>query len=82
MKFFVFHGVQFKPQGRYFKIAESKKHTFADLVNRYQKEVMPFKLKSKQEGQLIWWKEQLGHFLLADITAPLIVEYRDKIAQE
>ena len=69
-------------EGRYFKTSESKKHTFADLVNRYQKEVMPFKPKSKQEGQLLWWKEQLGYYLLADITAPLIVKYRDKLASE
>lgn len=69
-------------EGRYFKTSESKKHTFADLANRYQREILPSKLKSKQEGQLLWWKEQLGHCLLSEITAPLIVEYRDKLAKE
>lgn len=69
-------------EGRYFKMVESKKHTFADLVNRYQREILPNKQRSKQEGQLLWWKEQIGHYLLSDITAPLIVEYRDKLAKE
>jgi integrase len=69
-------------EGRYFKTSESKRRTFADLANRYQKEVMPFKLRSKQESQLLWWKEQLGHYVLADISAPLIVEHRDKLAKE
>lgn len=69
-------------EGRYFKMVESKKHTFADLANRYQREILPNKQKSKQEGQLLWWKEQIGHYLLSDITAPLIVEYRDKLAKE
>lgn len=69
-------------EGRYFKTSESRKHTFSDLANRYQKEVLPRKVKTKQEGQLLWWKEHLGHCLLADITSPLIVEYRDKLANE
>jgi integrase len=67
-------------EGRHFKKSESKKHTFAELADRYEKIIMPGKERCKQEGQLRWWKEQIGHYTLADITSTLIVEHRDKLA--
>lgn len=69
-------------EGRYFKIFEAKKHTLAELISRYERDILPTKIKSKQEGQLAWWKEQLGHHYLSDITSALIVEYYDKLAKE
>ena len=74
-------------QGRYFSTAEAKRHTFAELVERYHRDVMPEKknnsrFASNQEMQLNWWKEQIGHLLLSDITPALIVEKLDKLASE
>ncbi len=68
--------------GRHFKTIESKKHTFADLVDRYIKDVLPTKPKqaTRQQMQLEWWKEKMGVYLLADITPALIVQYRDELA--
>lgn len=65
-------------EGRHFKYAESKKHTLGDLIDRYIREVLPKKPKSqnKQTAQLNWWKQQLGKYLLADITPARIVECR------
>ncbi|MBS0656425.1 MAG: site-specific integrase [Verrucomicrobia bacterium] len=70
-------------EGRYFKHAESKKHTLNDLVDRYIRHVLPTKPKSlvKQTAQLLWWKAQIGKHLLSDVTPALIVEYRDKLSQ-
>ena len=70
-------------EGRYFKHAESKKHTLGDLVDRYIRDVLPTKPKSlvKQTAQLLWWKSQIGKHLLSDVTPALIVEYRDKLSQ-
>ncbi len=69
-------------EGRHFKTAEAKKHTFADLVDRYIKDVLPAKPKqaSHQKQQLTWWSEKMGDYLLSDITPALIVQYRDELA--
>jgi integrase len=70
-------------EGRHFKVIEAKRHTLADLIDRYIREILPHKGHSSiymQTLQLTWWKAQLGHCVLADLTPALIAEYRDKIA--
>lgn len=69
-------------EGRHFKTAEAKKHTFADLADRYIKDVLPTKPKQavKQQQQLEWWKSKIGVYLLSDVTPALIVQYRDELA--
>lgn len=71
-------------EGRHFKTAEAKKHTLADLVDRYIKDVLPTKPKQApaQRPQLERWKAELGSYALADITPALIVECRDKLSTE
>lgn len=71
-------------EGRYFKTIESRKHTLGDLVDRYIRDVLPTKAKSykKQKAQLQWWKDQLGHRLLSDLTPALIGEHRDSLASQ
>ena len=70
-------------EGRHFKGTEAKKHTLGEVVGRYLRDVLPAKPRSEkdQKRQLKWWKEQLGDFLLADVTPALIAEYRDKLAK-
>lgn len=67
-------------EGRYFKAIEAKKHTLAEMIDRYIRDVLPKKPKSKrkQESQLLWWKEQLGAYVLADVTPALLAEKRDE----
>ncbi len=67
--------------GRHFKTTEAKKHTLGDLIDRYIRDVLPKKKKSqkKQTAQLLWWKEHLGSYLLADISPALIGEKRDEL---
>jgi integrase len=72
-------------EGRHFKTTEAKRHTLTDLIDRYLSDVLTHKRASTacdQTRQLRWWKTQLGHWLLADITPALIVEYRDKLAHD
>jgi integrase len=70
-------------EGRHFKTTEAKKHTLADLVDRYAREVLPSKKDGAHQGrQLDWWKDQLGAYALADLTPALIAQTRDKLAQE
>jgi hypothetical protein len=67
-------------EGRHFKTTEAKKHTLGELSDRYIADVLPTKKKSekKQTAQLNWWKDQLGCYLLSDITPAMIAEARDK----
>jgi integrase len=64
--------------GRHFKTTEAKKHTFADLIDRYVKSNQDQKTLL-QLHQLIWWKERLGSLLLVDITPALLSQCRDEL---
>jgi len=71
-------------EGRHFKTAEAKRRTLAELIDRYIEQILPNKPKSfdKQRAQLLWWKEKLGAYALADITPALVAEYRDLLLGE
>jgi integrase len=74
-------------EGRHFKTSQAKRHTLAQLIDRYIKDVLPKKTQNKrtqsiQKKQLEWWKDNLGSYLLSDITPALIAEYRDKLGSE
>jgi len=71
-------------EGRHFKTVEAKKHSFADMVDRYIKSELPKyneKEQRERKSKLLWWKDKLGVYCLADITPPLIVECRDSLAE-
>ncbi len=68
---------------RYRNVAQAKKRTVAELIDRYIENVLPKKPRSArtQKQQLLWWREQLGLLILADLTADLIADCRDKLAK-
>ena len=71
--------------GRHFKTAESKRHTLSDLVERYKRDILPTKkprTRAPQVGQLEWWEEQLGSYVLADISPAILAECRDKLIRD
>lgn len=70
--------------GRYRKSASTQKQTVSELLDRYIAEKLsdhPKRLK-KTEAHFIWWKRELGHLLLSDLTPPLIANCRDKLMKE
>lgn len=70
--------------GIYLKTAEAKKHTLAQTIDRYIKDVLshrPETLKSNK-SQLSFWRDNLGDLLLADLSSARIVEIRDQLANE
>jgi integrase len=72
-------------EGRHFKTAEAKHHTLADLIDRYCRDILPSKApesRRKQGQQLLWWRGQLGHCVLADITPAQIAAHRDTLTRE
>lgn len=67
--------------GRNFTKREDVKHTLADLIDRYTRDVTPTKKSgAKQDQQLAWWRGQLGVYFLKDVTPALVAETRDKLA--
>lgn len=69
-------------ENRYFKTTESRKHTLADLVDRYIQNVLPSKKDHKrQKTQYEWWKAELGDYTLGDVTPALLSGARDKLGQ-
>lgn len=66
--------------GRYFKTAEAKRHTLAELIDRYIAGILPAKKDHKQQSrQLLWWRKQLGYALLADLTQAALAAQRDAL---
>jgi integrase len=67
-------------EGRHFKTAEAKRHTLAELVDRYAREVLPGKrYADRREAHLAWWKDTLGAYSLAELTPARIAEARDSL---
>jgi integrase len=70
-------------EGRHFKTTEAKRRTLGELIDRYKQQVITKETKNtyNQKIHLRWWKEQIGHLPLADISPALIAEHRDKLGQ-
>lgn len=69
--------------GRHFKTAEAKKHTVAEMIDRYLTGVLPGKKDERNaKRQLLYWKEQIGYKLLADVNTALIVSIRDQLLRD
>src|SRR5690606_3093396 len=64
-------------EGRHFKTTEAKRHTLADLIERY---ILSIKPSEHTTRQLKWWKTEIGNHVLSDVTPALIAQYRDKLA--
>jgi len=71
-------------ENRHFKTAEAKKHSFNDLVTRYNSEILPNyneKEQKERKSKLDWWAKKIGHCLLSDITSVAISEHKSKMTQ-
>jgi integrase len=68
-------------ENRYFRTAKSQKHTFGEMIERYQNEYL--KHHPKREAGLVaklnGWKKELGCYTLADVTKARILEQRSKL---
>src|SRR5262245_24917587 len=71
-------------EGRHFPTAEAKSRTLSDLLERYLRDVLPYKRTSPEDSRehtLRWWQTQLGHCLLADVIPARIAACRDLLAR-
>jgi len=70
---------------RYFPEAESRRHTLAEAIARYRRDVLPHKAATNQtteESRLRWWEERLGPLTLDQVTPPVIIACRDELLGE
>ncbi len=68
-------------EGRDFGTSQAKRHTVAELIDRYVKNVLPAKKSAKDQArQLRWWRDEIGHYILCDVSPALIAECRDSLA--
>jgi integrase len=68
--------------GRHFKTVEAKRHTVAEMIDRYLKDVLPGRKDVRNTTrQLLYWREQIGQRTLADVTPALLVSIRDQLAK-
>lgn len=67
--------------GRYFKYAEAKCHLLSEVIDKYIAEVLSLNPRNARNTirNLLWWKNQIGFHLLADITPSLIAQHRDNL---
>ncbi|TPQ27636.1 tyrosine-type recombinase/integrase [Methylomonas koyamae] len=72
-------------EGRHFKTNEAKKHTFADAIDRYSADILPTRFNSIEQRNrrpmLEWWKAQIGHCVMADLTTATFAQARDSLAK-
>jgi hypothetical protein len=68
---------------RQFPSKESLNHTLAEVITRYQAEILVQLSQSEitnRTRQLGYWSDQLGGLTLADVTPDLIAEHRTRLA--
>ncbi|MEK6746204.1 MAG: site-specific integrase [Pseudomonadota bacterium] len=68
-------------EGRHFKSAKAKRYTLTQLIDRYTKEILDLSGRNtyNQRLYLKYWKSELGDYMLADVTASHIAEFRNRL---
>ncbi len=70
-------------EGRHFKTAEAKKHTVAEMIDRYLSGAKLNKVQDDHTGlHLRRWKDEIGYMLLSDVTADVITQVKEKLLNE
>lgn len=71
-------------RGKHIKDFEAKKHTLAELIDRYIEIELPQRKSDKKKFsmQLNWWKNKIGAYLLSDITPSLLSKCKDTLGKE
>ncbi len=70
-------------EGRYFQTLEGRKHTLTDAIERYEAEGMAhMRTREDVRSRLVWWKAELGHVLIADVTPAAVRKSLERFASE
>lgn len=69
-------------EGKHFRGVEARRRTLGEAIDRYLLEEVPKKRNgSMSRINLPWWKINLGHLKLADVTPAVLVEHRGKLGR-
>src|SRR2546422_180029 len=63
----------------------ARRHTVAEVVDRYRATVLPQKRPKtivNQQKHLGWWRDHIGYLRLIDVTPSIITDHRDLLAQD
>jgi len=69
-------------EGRHLLISQARRRTFAEMIDRYIREVIEPRNYSKRHSpvaRLLWWRDQLGPYHLAAVTPAKIADARDSL---
>lgn len=68
---------------RYFKVFEAQRHTLADAIDRFIKDVLPNRPKQRRDltSHLSWWRSEVGAHLLSELTPSVLSAARDKLSK-
>jgi len=70
-------------EGRHFKTVAAKKHTVAEMIDRYLTGAKLTKVQDEHIGlHLRRWKDEIGYLLLSDLNADAITQIKDKLLNE
>ncbi len=73
-------------ENRHFKTREAKKHTLGEAIDKYLDNVLPQKFTSHEQRTrrpiLAWWRDTLGHCVLADLDSVKFAEARDLLLKK
>ena len=69
---------------RHFGSNEAKKKTVADMIDRYIDRIKRHNPRRSKEIRFMldWWKKELGHYILADLTRSIISEKIEKLCNK
>ena len=70
-------------EGRFFPTSESHRKTVAEMIDRFLSETLPSRPKFRHEytSQLLFWKDEIGHLRLSEITKFEIAAGRDQLSK-
>jgi integrase len=63
----------------------ARRHTVAEVVDRYRAAVLPQKRPKtivNQQKHLGWWRDRIGYLRLSDVTPAIITDHRDLLAHD
>jgi integrase len=70
-------------EGKHFRSVEARRRTLGEAIKRYLEEEAPGKKDAKtRTARLRWWDKRLGQLKLAEVTAAVLVEQRNKLTRE
>jgi integrase len=73
-------------ENRHFKTSASKKNTLGDAIDKYSKDILTSRYTVKEQRNrrpiLTWWKNEIGFYVMADLTTATFAECRDALAKK